>query len=186
MNRDPELRQRKLESLNKRYIMRRFDELDPEKHNQPSVIISRVIELIAISLSKAEDRVSKLTNIFSLEQSQLESLLVGKTPVYKLARVFLTGTRGATLVLVDRGNIDRVLKAVKNAFPYCQCTIIDRERIELRISRVSPELREERGKLVQKAVNDTRKDLKKLEYVSHHFIPFLLILSYQATPVPGP
>ena len=168
LNRDPELRQRKLESLNKRYILRRFDKLDFDEQSQSSVIFSHVQDSISSTLSKADVRLSKLTNIFSFEQSQLEGLLVGKTYLHQLAHVTLPSSRSATIVVPDRGNIERVMKAVKIAFPYCQSSIIDRERISLKIARVSPEVREDRGKLVQKHINEVKKDLKKLEYVPIH------------------
>jgi len=80
-----------------------------------------------------------------------------------MANVRLSGPRLATIFLNDRGYIDRVFKSVKAGYPFCICTIIDRERVEIKIPRISEDFRVVRAEQVAKTIRDTRKELKKFD-----------------------
>ena len=167
LNRDPELRQKKLESLNKRYTLRRIDVLDGEGESASSggQVLQQTHEKIATILSRADTRINKITNIEAIDRDEVEKTLVGTTPLGSIASVSMTGSKAATVVVHDRGNIDRVLKALKHAFSHCTCTILGRERVEVKIPRITPEIREKRGVLVSKCVDESRKELKKAELI---------------------
>jgi ribosome recycling factor len=163
LNRDPELRQRKIESLNRRYALRRIDILETSSDTQQGQLFSRMQDSIASILGRTESRIEKLVSIESLDKSAIELLNVGTEPLERLGSVRMTGLKHATVFVNDRGNIDRVYKTIKAAYPFCMCTIIDRDRIELKIPRLTGEFRLSRGEEVTHSVKEARKQIKKLE-----------------------
>ena len=165
LGRDPEERQRKLESLAKRYTLRRIDALEDESTSlsESSRFHKRAQDTIATILFRGESRVSKLTNIDELDKNELENVPVGTVPLSNIATISLEGSKRSVIVVMDRGNIDRVYKSLKHAFPHCTCTILGRERVEVKISPTTAELREKRGAMVSKSIDEIRKELKKSE-----------------------
>lgn len=165
LNRDPEIRQRKLESLNKRYTLRRIDALDDDSSlsSDTATVMNKVHESIGKILSRADSQINKISNIDAIDKEELLQIPVGTVPLGTLATITMSGVKSATVVVNDRGNIDRVFKALKHAFSHCSCTILGRERVEVKIPLITPELRETRGAQVAKCVENTRKELKKAE-----------------------
>ena len=165
LNRDPEIRQRKLESLSKRYTLRRIDVLDEVSavSSDAVTVMSKVQENIGKILSRADSQINKISNIDAIDREELLQIPVGTVPLDTLATITMSGDKSATVVVNDRGNIDRVFKALKHAFSHCTCTILGRERVEVKIPLITPELREKRGDQVEKCVENTRKELKKAE-----------------------
>lgn len=167
LNRDPELRQKKLESLKKRYTLRRLDILDEptEYPKDGSEYFSRAQVSIEAILAKADSRMNKISNIEELDREELEKLAVGSTPLQALASLHMSGSKACIVAVRDRGNIDRVHKALKHAFPHCTCSILGRERVEVRIPPITAELRESRGQLAERCVEEIKKELKKAELI---------------------
>ena len=165
LGRDPEERQRKLESLAKRYTLRRIDALEDESTSlsESSRFHKRAQDTIATILFRGESRVSKLTNIDELDKNELENVPVGTVPLSNIATISLEGSKRSVIVVMDRGNIDRVYKSLKHAFPHCTCTILGRERVEVKIPPITAELREKRGEMISKSIDEFRKELKKSE-----------------------
>ena len=164
LNRDPEERQKKLESLSKRYTLRRIDVLDESPAPQTdSTTLHKVRDNIANILSRVDSRITKISNIEALDREELLQTPIGTIPLAALASVTMSGPKSATVVAHDRGNIDRIFKALKHAFAHCSCSILGRERVEVKIPRITPEVRELRGAQVSKLIDESRKELKKAE-----------------------
>jgi ribosome recycling factor len=172
LNRDPELRQKKLESLNKRYTLRRLDVLDGQSiyPQDGSEFFPRVQRSIETILARADSRMSKISNIDELDREEMENIGVGSTPLQAIASIHMSGPRSCTVAVRDRGNIDRVFKALKHAFPHCMCSILGRERVEVKIPPITAELREARGEVAEKCIDEIKKELKKSELLVYREI----------------
>ena len=170
LNRDPELRERKKESLKKRYLLRRLEPLDIESSDAPgSSYASKTRELLEQRMAGYVNRVSKLANVTSVDRSEIESISMGNERSLKdlLQSVSHPNPRSAIVVVKDRGNTERVLKVLKREFPNLLVSLMDRERVEVRQPQLTDELREERGRMIDSFLSSTRKELKKLELVSY-------------------
>lgn len=167
ISRDPELRQKKLESLNKRYTLRRIGELeDTEAVPVPgSQMLSTISESLDQRLSAISIHTERLCQIHSVEKSDLESTRVGDTiPLISLSSAITQpNPRSAVVVVKDKGNTERVFKALKRSFPSLIVSIMDRERVEVKLPRITEEFRIDRGNQVAKFIEENRKALKKLE-----------------------
>jgi ribosome recycling factor len=166
LSREPEIRERKIEALNKRYLLRRLDELDGPEPSAPGyAAIASVKEVVEKRLSQITDRVEELSNVVSIDREDLAESMVGKE--LKLRDVALSislpNRRSAIIVVKDRGNTERVLKVLKRANPNLIVSLMDRERIEVKLPKDSAELREARGEAIDEILARFRKELKKLE-----------------------
>ena len=166
LNRDPEMRQRKLEILNKRYLLRRLDALEDVDVVVPSdSVVNRCKDLVEKKMASVSDRVCKQANISSIDGEELRVLNVGSGMTLKEWTLSISqpSPRSAIIVVKDRGNTERLFKHLKRAFPNMFVTLMDRERVELRLPQITNDLREKRGEVVDKLISDSRKELKKLE-----------------------
>ena len=174
LNRDPDLRQRKQEALNKRYTLRRLGELEEDvKGSEPhGTLITRFRDQVDAKLSTASSRISKFSNIEFIDKADLHGAKVGETiPLADLvASISTPNPRCAVIVVKDRGNTERVLKALKRELPHLQVSIMDRERIEVRLPKATAELREDRGRVIDGIAQQAKKDLKKLELQTYDVI----------------
>jgi len=171
ISRDPELRQKKLESLKKRYTLRRIGVLqETEAAPVPgSKMLSTISESLDQRLSAISIQTERLCQIHSVEKSDLESTRVGDTiPLFALtSAITQPNPRSAVVVVKDKGNTERVFKALKRSFPSLIVSIMDRERVEVKLPRITEELRLYRGNQVAKLIEETRKTLKNLELQSY-------------------
>jgi ribosome recycling factor len=173
LNRDPELRQRKLEILNKRYLLRRLDALENEDHaTSGGVIVQQTRDLVEQKLTTLSNRVSKLANLSSIDKEELEEVDCGGGTSLKTLTISVSQSspRSAIIIVKDKGNTERLFKQLKREFPNLTVTMMDRERIALRVPTITEDLRERRGEMVDKLITDSRKELKKLELQTYNEI----------------
>jgi hypothetical protein len=170
MNRDPDLRVKKQESLNKRYLLRRLDSLETELIDFPGEsCVSRTRELVEQRMATFANRVGKLANVSSIERSEVEATPLGNSQSLRelILSISQPSPRSAIIVVKDRGNTERVFKILKREFPNLSVSLMDRERVELRQPTITDAIREERGGMVDNLISAARKELKKLELQSY-------------------
>ena len=168
---------RKLESLKRRFTLRKIGELDdPEVAAFPgSSILDRVRDGIQRRLNSLDGRTHSLANLVAIDVRLLEETPMGQSlSLRQLAlSVSTPNPRTAVIVVKDRGNTERVYKATKREHPNLVVTLMDRDRVEAKLPTVTDDLRIQRGELVHKLVHDANKALKKSELQAYNEIKAL-------------
>ena len=166
-NRDPEARIRKQESLNKRYTLRRLGELPDEAGESTSstAVVARARDQAMRKVNSTLTRVLRLSNVSSIDKAEVYACKVGESVSLSdlVASISTPSPRSAIVVVKDRGNTERVFKALKREFSSLQVSLMDRDRVELKLPEITDSLRENRGQLIDALVDQTKKELKKLE-----------------------
>lgn len=164
LGRDPELRQKKLEKLNKRYTLRRFDELD-DVLDVPTGVphASEITPVIHSTLDKLSSDLERIVGPSTLAKDMICDTKVGGASLRQLATTTMNSPYTATIVPYDRGNLDMVFKAVRIHFPTCTATILGRDRIELRLKELTSKEVESRESEIANLISNAEKQLKKLE-----------------------
>lgn len=167
LGKDPELRRLKQESLNKRYAFRRFGELENSQSDDKADTnwVSSLRESVLVRYTEAFVTIKQLANISSLRREDvLESSVSDSIALKQLAlSVSLPNPRTAIVVVKDRGNTERVLKSLKRSFPNWIVTLMDRERVEIKLPKLTEGLRVSRGQGIGRRVDELKKDLKRSE-----------------------
>jgi ribosome recycling factor len=166
MKRDPELQERKVELLNKRFGLRKMEELKEVSSSIPGEsMIERIKDLVETRTNQISQRVSKLSNVTDLDRGMIEDTEIGKGIKMKVLALSISQPNSRTVIVVvkDRGNTERLYKALKREYPNHRVSLMDRERIELTLPGLTDEVREGRGEQVDAVISAGRKELKKLE-----------------------
>lgn len=166
MKRDPELRERRVELLKKRFGLRKMEELKEASSSIPGEsMIERINDLVENRTMQISQRVSKLSNVTDLDRGIIENIEIGKGVHMKVLALSISQPNSRTVVVVvkDKGNTERLHKALKREYPNLRVSLMDRERIELTLPVLTDEAREGRGEQVDAVISAGRKELKKLE-----------------------
>jgi hypothetical protein len=166
LDRDPEARARKAESLKKRYLLRRIDPIDDDGlPSSGGEMYRRTRSSVERKLGEVSDSVAKLANVLSIERDVLGEIRVGNNLFLKdlIHSIQSSSPQSSVIVVRDRGNTERLLKVLRRELPQLKVRLMDRERIELLVPAVTPELREERGEKIDRLITTAKKELKKLE-----------------------
>lgn len=167
LNKNPEDRVRKVEALNRRYTLRRLGKLPDEspKLLPGETVFLKCHEDIRKRLEDLKARIGRLANISSVPRSDLEETIVGENHHVKdyVRTTLQPNPRTAILVVREKGYTELVLKSLKAKHGNYLFSIMDRERIQVSLPRITDEFRKFRGKLVDKEAAKVKKELEKLE-----------------------
>lgn len=167
--RDPDLRAEKLKVLEKRYTLRRIGELkDSDELRRP---VLQHLEEVSVSIRRTTDelrsRIQPLISIESLNPAVLGNTQVGSLTLGKLAMILQPNPRTLVLVARDRGSVDLILKTARRANPICSVSILDRERVEVKLPPLTDELKLKLGSDVERLCKECTKQLKKTELLKY-------------------
>ena len=155
-NRDPDLRLRKKELLDKRYTFRRIGVLDESGLVNDVSEAERFIEKVLLEFA---NEISMLKNVSSVDRTSIETIMIGKVPLSSFALVSQQNPRTVVIVPKQVGNLDLVLKNVRRVLhPSWEAHMLDRDRIEVNLVPNRSAVQH-----ISHLCNETLKKLKKYE-----------------------
>lgn len=170
LKKDPDLRLKKLEALNRRYSLRRLGELPDEtpKLLLGEPVLSQCRREVKKRIEVVTHRLKRFSNLSTVDRVDLEETSMGEAHQVRdyIISIQQPNPRTAVVVVKDRGNTERILKSLKSKHPNFLVTLMDRERIQVALPRITKEFRELRGKHVNDEITKAKKELRKLELQS--------------------
>jgi hypothetical protein len=170
LGRDPELRQRKIEKLNQRYTLRRFDELEeptdassipgPADSSAETHVVS---QSVSASVQKVSDEISRILGPRQLTRDLFDNMRVGTIPLHQFATFTVFSEYEAVVVARDKGNIDMLFKSLRTQLSTCSATILGRERVEVRLRELTGKEIDGRRTAIYSVIDSALKALKRLE-----------------------
>ena len=121
LGKDPELRLKKIEALNRRYALRRLGELpdDETKLLFGEPVFSHCRKEVKNRIEVLTRRLRRLSNIKCVDREDLEQTSVGNTNCVReyVSTIMEPNPRCAIIVMKDKGNTERIFKSIKAKHP---------------------------------------------------------------------